>query len=117
VLLAVLFLFAGGGKLLASSQTLTAEFSLPAPFMRFIGVCEVLGAVGVIAPGALRTRPALTPLAAAGLVVIMIGAVVVTLAQGGGLLAIGPALVGLAAAFVVYQRRSWAYSSIKSEGR
>ena len=45
----------------------------------FIGVAEVLGAIGLILPGVLRIRPGLTPLAAAGLVIIMIGATVIGL--------------------------------------
>ena len=105
--LALLFVFAGSGKLLASSQTLTSEFSLPADFMRFIGVCELLGGLGLILPGALKIARSLTPLAAAGLVVIMIGATVVTVAQGDALLAAGPALVGVVAAAVARARRAW----------
>ncbi len=41
--------------------------------MKFIGVAEMLGAFGLILPGVLRVRAALTPLAAAGLVIIMLG--------------------------------------------
>jgi hypothetical protein len=50
--------------------------------MRFIGVAEVLGAIGLILPGLLRIRPDLTPLATAGLAVLMIGATVITLVGG-----------------------------------
>jgi hypothetical protein len=52
---------------------------LPALLLRFIGVCEVLGALGLILPGLLRIRQSLTPLAAAGLSIIMIGAVVLSI--------------------------------------
>jgi len=38
--------------------------ALPGLFLRFLGVAEVLGAIGLILPGLLRIRPALTPLAA-----------------------------------------------------
>ena len=41
---------------------------------RFIGVVEVLGVIGLIAPSVTRIRPGLTPLAACSLVVIMLGA-------------------------------------------
>jgi hypothetical protein len=78
----------------------------PGEFIRFIGVCEVLGAVGLILPYALRILPGLTALAAAGLVVIMVGATVTTLAIGGGLLALPTLLLGLLAALVAYGRRS-----------
>ena len=42
-------------------------------------MAEVLGAIGLILPGLLRIRPDLTPLAAVGLVIIMIGATALTL--------------------------------------
>jgi hypothetical protein len=77
---------------------------LPGPFMRFIGVAEVLGAIGLILPGLLRIRPGLTPLAAAGLVIIMIGATVVTLAGGDVVAALISVVVGLLSAFVAYGR-------------
>src|SRR5437762_10843546 len=80
------------------------QIVLPGLFVRFIGVCEVLGALGLILPGLLRIRPDLTPLAAAGLVIIMIGAVVTTLATMDAVLALIPLVVGLLAAFVAYGR-------------
>ena len=54
-----------------------------------------LGAIGLILPGLLRLRPGLTPLAAAGLVIIMIGATVLTRASGGVAPALIPLVVGL----------------------
>src|SRR6185312_12147057 len=77
-MLAVVFLFAGSIKLQMPAAELTKQISLSVAFLRFIGVCEVLGALGLILPGLSRIRTGLTPLAAAGLVVIMIGATVVT---------------------------------------
>jgi uncharacterized membrane protein YphA (DoxX/SURF4 family) len=103
-LLAALFLFAGGTKLVLPIEQMTAEIPMPGVFLRFIGVAEVLGALGLILPGLLRIRPGLTPLAAAGLAVIMIGAVVVSLATGPLALALIPLAVGLLAAFVAYAR-------------
>src|SRR2546426_4207497 len=104
VLLALLFLVAGGMKLVLPLDKLTGPIALPGLFIRFIGVAEVLGALGLILPSLLRISPGLTPLAALGLVLIMIGAVAVTLAGG----MIGAALlslvVGLLAAFVAYGR-------------
>jgi len=73
--------------------------------LRFIGVCEVLGAIGLILPGLLRIRPGLTPLAAAGLVIIMIGATVISLIGGEITAALVSVVVGLLAAFVAYGRR------------
>ena len=103
-LLAALFLFAGGMKLVLPLVELTGQMPLPGPFMRFIGVAEVLGAIGLILPGLLRIRPGLTPLAAAGLVIIMIGATVVTLRGGSVAMALIPLVVGLLSAFVAYGR-------------
>jgi hypothetical protein len=105
-LLALLFLFAGGMKLVLPLEALKGPVVLPGPFVRFIGVAEVLGALGLILPGLLRMRPGLTPLAAAGLVLIMIGATVVTVAGGQLVSALIPVVVGLLAAFVTYGRWS-----------
>jgi hypothetical protein len=103
-LLAAVFLFAGGMKLVLPLEDLKGPVEVPGAFLRFIGVAEVLGAIGLILPSLLRIRPGLTPLAAAGLVIIMIGATVLTLAVG----QVGPALislvVGLLSAFVAYGR-------------
>ena len=103
-LLAAVFLFAGGMKLVLPLEKLAGPVTLPGSFVRFIGVCEVLGALGLILPGLLRIRPGLTPLAAAGLVIIMIGATMVTLAVGEITAAVISAVVGLLAAFVAYGR-------------
>lgn len=105
VVLAVVFLFAGGMKLVLPVEQLAGQMPIPAWFLRVIGVAEVAGGLGVVLPGLVRVAPGLTPLAAAGLVSIMIGAIVVTLATGGGVaLALVPAIVGLLAAFVAYGR-------------
>src|SRR3954463_2908146 len=104
-LLAALFLFAGGMKLITPIEVLSAMSPFPGEFIRFIGVCEVLGAVGLILPYALRILPGLTALAATGLVVIMVGATVTTLAIGGGLLALPTLVLGLLASLVAYGRR------------
>ena len=103
-LLALIFLFAGGMKLVLPIEELTKQMPLPGLFVRFIGVAEVLGAIGLILPGLLCIRPGLTPLAAAGLVIIMIGATVLTLAGGAVAPALIPLVVGLLSAFVAYGR-------------
>jgi hypothetical protein len=104
-LLAALLLFAGGMKLITPIAVLSVMSPYTGEFIRFIGVCEVLGAMGLILPYALRILPGLTALAAAGLVVIMVGATVSTLAIGGGLLALPTLLFGLLAGLVSYGRR------------
>jgi hypothetical protein len=103
--LAALFLFAGGMKLITPVEVLAVMSPFPGEFIRFIGVCEVLGAVGLILPCALRIRRELTPLAAAGLAIIMVGATMTTLAIGGGVLALIDVVIGVLAATVVYGRR------------
>jgi uncharacterized membrane protein YphA (DoxX/SURF4 family) len=106
VLLALLFLFAGGIKLVLPIEEMTKQMPLPLPdlFLRFTGIVEVLGAIGLILPWLLRIRPGLTPVAAAGLVIVMIGATVYTLAAGDIASALMPLIVGILAAFVAYGR-------------
>jgi uncharacterized membrane protein YphA (DoxX/SURF4 family) len=109
ILLALLFLFAGGTKLVLSLEVLNSmgspdQVRLPGLLLRFIGTCEVLGALGLVLPGLLRIRQGLTPLAAAGLVIIMIGATVITAIGDGVGPAIVPLLVCLLLAFVAYGR-------------
>jgi len=109
VLLALLFLFSGGIKLVLPIETLNTmgppnAIHFPGLFIKFIGVCEVLGGLGLILPGLLRIRPGLTPLAAAGLVIIMIGATVVNIAGVGFAMSIPSLVAGLLAAFVAYGR-------------
>jgi uncharacterized membrane protein YphA (DoxX/SURF4 family) len=106
VLLALLFLFSGGMKLVMPIQELMKQMPIPLPgvFVRFLGTAEVLGATGLILPGLLRIRMVLTPLAACGLVTIMIGATVYTLAGGGGATALLPFVVGLLSTLVAFGR-------------
>lgn len=105
-LVALVFLFAGSVKLVLPPEALKGPVDLPILFLRFIGTCEVLGALGLILPGLLRIRPALTPVAAAGLVIIMIGATTITLAGGSVAGALVPLVVGILAASIAYGRRA-----------
>jgi uncharacterized membrane protein YphA (DoxX/SURF4 family) len=105
-LLALLFLFAGGVKLVVPIEALTQQMPLPGAFLRFIGVAEVFGAIGLILPWALRIRRELTPLAAFGLVLIMIGATVLTYQHGGASAAVMPFTVGVLLVLVGYGRWS-----------
>jgi hypothetical protein len=104
VLLALLFLFAGVMKLVLPLEALKGPVALPGLFVRFIGVAEVLGALGLILPGLLRIQPGLTSLAAAGLVIIMIGATWITLMTGSFGQVVIPLVTGLLAAFIAYGR-------------
>ena len=110
ILLCLLFLFAGGTKLVLSAETLASmgppdAIVFSGWFIKFIGLCEVLGALGLVLPGALRRQQHLTSLAALGLTIIMIGAVVVTIMGPGVQGIVFPLVVGLLCAFVAYGRR------------
>ena len=109
--LALLFLFAGVAKLVMPIEEMTKDVPLPGLFLRFIAVVEIIGAVGLILPSLLRIRPGLTPLAAAGLIIVMIGATLISLKMG-IVMALMPFVVGLLAAFVAYGR--WKLAPIES---
>jgi len=109
ILLALLFLFAGGTKFYYTIEQMRAmgppnQILFPGWFIHFIGVCEILGALGLLLPGLLRIKPYLTALAAIGLTIIMIGAVVVTGMVGGVGAAIPNLIICLLCAFVAYGR-------------
>ena len=107
-LLAALFLMTGGMKLVLPLEAMQQPGmpQLPGPFLRFLGVAEIAGALGLILPWALRIRPTLTPLAAAGLVIIMIGATVINALIGQVGAALFTATVGILAAVVAVRRRT-----------
>ena len=102
--LAATFLFTGMTKLVLPIADLSSPVPLPWLFLRFIGLCEVAGALGLILPGIFRIRRELTPLAAAGLVPIMAGATVLTFIGMSPALAIGPFILGCLAAFIASSR-------------
>lgn len=115
VLLALLFLFAGGTKLFIPADVLQSQAPPNAIhfgelFLKFIGVCEVLGALGLVLPGITKIRKhGLTGLAALCLLILMIGAVGTGIMGEGLKAAIGPGIVGLLCAFVAYGRgvKNW----------
>ena len=102
-LLTLVFLFSGGSKLAMPAHVLAEQSHLPGGFMKFIGVCEVLGALGLVLPGVTHIRPWLTPLAAGLLVIIMIGATVSTAILLPAVLPL-PVVVLLLCVFVAYGR-------------
>jgi uncharacterized membrane protein len=106
ILLALLFLFSGVAKFIVPADQMTQ--GMPAwisiPFLHFIGVCEVLGAIGLILPSLVHIKPGLTPLAAACLTIIVIGATVVTAMGGMYATALLPLAATLLSAFVAYGR-------------
>ena len=104
-LLAVLFVFSGVMKFVMPVEEMTRQMpGVPGWFLHFIGVAEIAGGLGLVLPGLFRVRPGLTPLAAAGLVIIMIGATVISAMTGPVVMALVPLVVGVLAAFVAYGR-------------
>lgn len=79
ILLAVLFIMTGLMKAVMPIEQLAASMQwvthTPPALVRFIGIAEILGAVGLIIPSALRIQPKLTAFAALGLVLIMLPAI------------------------------------------
>ncbi len=110
IVLAMLFLFAGVAKFLMPADEMAKNMPpfLSVGLIYFVGICEILGAIGLVVPWALKIRPGLTPLAAILLFVIMIGATVVS-AMGGISMALFPLLVGLLCAFVAWGRKTEAF--------
>ena len=107
-MLAALFLFAGAAKLMMDPVELADQAHMPAVFLQFISICELLGGVGLVVPWLSGIRPSLTPLAALGLIVIMIGAVVTTLVQHEqpAATALFPLVTGILLGVVAYGRFS-----------
>ena len=104
-LLALLFLGLGLMKLVIPLDDPAMTMGLPSLFIRFVGLAEVLGAVGLIVPGLLKIRTGLVPLAAAGLAIITVGATLFHLANGDGIATASfPLVVALLSGFVTYGR-------------
>jgi uncharacterized membrane protein YphA (DoxX/SURF4 family) len=112
--LAALFVFAGVMKFVMPVAEMTKQMPMPGLFLHFIGLAEALGGLGLVLPGLLRIRTGLTPLAAAGLVPIMVGATVITLRIAPPAQAVFPGVVGLLAAFVAWGR--WRLSPLRGRG-
>ena len=108
LLLAAVFLLVGYTHAIAPIEVAVERApwaaALPVALLRFIGVAELAGAVGVVLPTATRILPSLTPLAAVGLAVMMALAVPFHLVRGemGGILI--NLVLGSLAAFVAWGR-------------
>lgn len=102
ICLAALFLFAGVMKFVMPVEEMTKQSSLSGAFLHFVRVAEMLGGIGLVVPAVFRIWPWLTPIAACGLVIIMIGATVISMPMGW--FALFPLLVGIIAGFVAYGR-------------
>ena len=89
-------------KLAESGMAWTEDFSEGQ--VKLIGLVEVLGAIGLILPAALDIAPILTPLAAAGLALTMVGATVVHARRGEKSSMPVTLVLGALAAFVAVMR-------------
>lgn len=108
VLLAFLFGGAGFAKVtaplpeLATSLPYTAD--LPGALVRFIGVSELAGAIGLVLPALFRVLPILTPCAAIGINVVMWLATLFHLFRGEWRDMVMTFIIGNFAAFVAWGR-------------
>lgn len=86
LLLAAMFGMAGSMKLLTPIETLAQSLpwvaTAPVLLIKFIGLSEVAGALGVVLPALTRIKPLLTPLAGAGLASIMLLASLFHISRG-----------------------------------
>ena len=107
-LLALAFLMAGGMKASQAKEKLAGQMpwvnDFSAGTVKVIGLLEVLGAIGLVAPMATGILPWLTPIAAGGLVLTMLGAMATHLRRGENQAIIANLVLLLLAAFVAYGR-------------
>jgi len=106
--LAAAFLAAGLMKVVQPKEKLAANMAWVEDFsagqVKLIGLAEVLGALGVILPAATGIAPILTPIAATGLAVTMVGAIVTHVRRGESQLVVPPLVLGVLAAFLAVMR-------------
>jgi len=109
IILALLFGMAGWMKLTLPIEELGLRMpwagSVPEALVRFIGVTELSGALGLVLPSLTRIKPKLTPLAASGLVTVMILAAVFHLVRGETNASAGTVFLASLALFVAWGRR------------
>lgn len=107
-LLALAFLMFGGMKMSQSQEKLVGMmpwvFDFSSSTVKFIGLLEVLGAIGLVAPMLTGILPWLTPLAAVGLALTMVGGTITHLRRGENQVIILNIVLFLLAAFVAYGR-------------
>jgi len=105
ILLAIAFFLHGWLLLSPPLELVDALNSLMLPAFRiFLGVAEVLAAVGLIVPGVIRIQPWLVSCAAAALLPVMVGATVLHISRGENSSAMITALLFVLLAFVAYMR-------------
>lgn len=107
-LLAAMFLMAGANKLFQSipelSKMLPWVTQVPEGLVRFIGMSELLGSLGILLPSILRIKPILTPIAAIGLAVVMLFAILFHISKGEASAIAMPIVFVAMAVFVAWGR-------------
>jgi uncharacterized membrane protein YphA (DoxX/SURF4 family) len=108
VLLAAAFVMSGLSKVATPIAQLATQLpwviDFPALLVRFISVAEIAGALGLILPSLTRIRPGLTPLAALGLVAVMLFASAFHLSRGETMMLPVNLLLAALAGFVAWGR-------------
>jgi putative oxidoreductase len=108
VVLALAFVLGGAMKMFTPIEELAAQMPWISGAMggavRFIGLVEVLGALGLILPAATRIQPKLTPLAALGLLVVMVLAMITHISRGEVPMIAPNIVLGGLAAFIAWGR-------------
>jgi hypothetical protein len=108
ILLAIPFAFAGTMKATQPIAELAAKMGwpgvVPEALVRFIGISELLGALGLVLPAATRIKPGLTALAGVGLMTIMVFAAIFHVSRGEIGMVLVPAVLGALSAFVAWGR-------------
>jgi putative oxidoreductase len=120
IAVAGIFVMAGGMKLMTPYEAFVesqewAE-ATPAMLIKFIGLAELLGAIGVIVPAATRIKPILTPVAAAALVLVMVLAIGLHVMRGEWYALPYNLVPGALAAFVAWGRLTKAKISDRMAG-
>jgi uncharacterized membrane protein YphA (DoxX/SURF4 family) len=107
-LLAVMFLMVGTAKVTKSKEELAERLDWVEDFsegtIKFIGSVEILAAIGLILPGLTGIAPILVPIAATGLVVTQIGAVIVHVRRSEPKMIIGNVVLIALGLFVAWGR-------------
>lgn len=107
-LLAAMYLMAGGNKAFQSIEELSKMLpwatEMPSGLVRFIGISELLGGLGLLLPSILRIQPKLTPIAAIGLVVVQLLAAFFHISRGETQMIGMNALFMAIAAFIAWGR-------------
>ncbi len=108
-LLAIAYLAAGATKLFTPIDALGAMMTyvptMPELFIRFVGLMEILGAIGLILPSLTRIMPVLTPAAAVGLSIVQVAAIILHATRGETAMSLPVNLVLLAlSVFIIWGR-------------